>query len=302
MTGLELAPEQVQRFHEDGFIVLPRIIEPEAVSLLRERFDRLFAGEYDTGLVPDEVNWKAGRDDESLTRQICNAWKADRFVASVILRSDIGKACATLGRWPGTRLSQDNLLWKPPRGKPIGFHQDSAYERWTIPPEWVSCWIALDDTVKDGGTVEYVRGSHLWGQSGMIEQFHGPAEPVKEMRAAAELAGVDAPERVPIEVPAGGGTFHFGWTWHGSDTNRRDVPRRSIVAHCMSSEARFHPTNVGYIYSRYKRFGDDAMDETHFPILWRNDGYRSAFLDPYVTRTINWGESPPGATASAQHP
>ena len=55
-------------------------------------------------------------------------------------------------------------------------------------------------------------------------------------------------------------------------------PRRAIVAHCISAEARFHPTNVGYIYGRYKRFGDTAMDDSFFPILWTRNGGRSAFL------------------------
>lgn len=291
MWDLQITEQQVDTFYRDGFIIVDRIIDDDAVAVLRERFDALFAGEYETGLVPDEVNWRAGRDAENLTRQICNGWKSDRYLASIILQAAIGRACATLGRWPGARISQDNILWKPPGGKPLGFHQDSAYEKWTIPPEWVSCWIALDDTAADGGTVEYVRGSHTWGEGAMIEQFHGPDDPHVELREAARAVGIEKPDIVPVEVPAGGGAFHFGWTWHGSDINRRQLPRRSVVAHCMSSEARFHPHNIGYIYSRYKRFGDDSMDETFFPILWREDGYRSPFLDPYCTRAINWGES-----------
>jgi ectoine hydroxylase-related dioxygenase (phytanoyl-CoA dioxygenase family) len=121
----------------------------------------------------------------------------------------------------------------------------------------------------------------------MIDEFHGPADPHKDLREAAAAAGVE-PELVPVEVPAGGGAFHAGWTWHGSDANRASVPRRALVAHCMSSEARLHPSTVGYLYSRYKRFGDDTMDETHFPIIWRDDGYRSPFIEPYCDRRIGW--------------
>jgi len=61
--------------------------------------------------------------------------------------------------------------------------------------------------------------------------------------------------------------------------NRADRPRRSVVAHCMDSESQFHPTNVSYVYNRYKRHGDLAMDESFFPILWRKDGYRTSWLD-----------------------
>jgi hypothetical protein len=50
----------------------------------------------------------------------------------------------------------------------------------------------------------------------------------------------------------------------------------------MSSEAKFHPTHISYIYNRYKRAGDTTMDESFFPILWREDGYRSPWLDDYL--------------------
>ena len=62
------------------------------------------------------------------------------------------------------------------------------------------------------------------------------------------------------------------------------LPRRSAIAHCMSSAAKFHPTKISYIYYRYKRVGDTAMDESYFPILWRQDGYRTDFLDEYVRK------------------
>ena len=52
--------EQVERFHRDGFLIVEEgFISERAVEVLRERFDRLFAGEYATGIQPDEVNWKA---------------------------------------------------------------------------------------------------------------------------------------------------------------------------------------------------------------------------------------------------
>ena len=295
MKDFAISDSQVADFERDGFISVARIIDDAEVALLRERYDELFNGRWETGLMPDEVNWLEGRDPPDRTRQICNGWKSDRYFTGVILQESIGRACARLGRWPGARLSQDNVLWKPPGGKPLGFHQDSPYERWTTLPYMVSCWIALDDTTAEGGTVEYVRGSHRWGEAGMIDQFHAPDDPVKDLAMAAAAARLSDYERVPIVVNAGGGAFHGGWTWHGSDLNRSGRPRRSAVAHCMSSAARFAADHVGAVYSRYKRFGDDTMDETFFPVLWREDGYRSPFLDPFAARRITWGGTVPPA-------
>jgi hypothetical protein len=292
--GFELTDAQRTAFATDGFVIVDRLVDPDLARRALDRYDDLFHGRFETGLYPDEWNWRADHSPPDLTRQICNAWKSDRDIARVVLREDIGRACAQLGRWPGTRLSQDNVLWKPPGGRALGFHQDSSYEQWAVPSDWVSCWIALEDTTAAQGTVEYVRGSHRWDHWGMIEQFHGPDDPHTDLRRAAQRHGVE-PEFVPVEVPAGGGAFHAGWTWHGSPANRSDAPRRSLVAHCMTSEARFHPKATGYLYSRYKRFGDDVMDESFFPVIFREDGYRSGFLQAYLAGNIGWAGTPPTA-------
>jgi ectoine hydroxylase-related dioxygenase (phytanoyl-CoA dioxygenase family) len=270
----DLSEQQMSRYGEDGFLVLQRFLEPELARRLRGRFDGLFRGEFETGIQPDEWNWREGRDAADRARQICNCWKSDRLVASIVLSETVGRLCAKLAGWPGARISQDNVIWKPPHAKALGFHQDDSYTGWIDPAHYVTCWIALDDTTAAGGTIEYARGSHKWEIAPPIVEFHAPADYRREFREAATKAGVSA-EIVPIEVPAGGCAFHSGRTWHGSDANRATTPRRSVVAHCMSSAAMFHPTNVSYIYSRYRRYHDLSMDESFFPVLWREDGYRS---------------------------
>ncbi|MEM7223298.1 MAG: phytanoyl-CoA dioxygenase family protein [Pseudomonadota bacterium] len=272
---------EIESFQSDGFLVLERLIAPDAAQILAGRFEALFRGDFETGLFPDEWNWRDGRDDPALTRQICNGWRADRAVAKAVLSTEVGRLCAALGGWTGARLAQDNVIWKPPGAKPLGFHQDNSYIHWVVPPEYVTCWIALDDTTAAGGTIEYVRGSHRWGQFPPIRQFHAPEDYREALREAAQKVGQE-PEIVAIEVPAGGAVLHHGDTWHGSGPNRGDRPRRSLVSHCISSEARFHPTEISYIYSRYKRVGDETMDESFFPILWTRDGGRSGFLEDYL--------------------
>lgn len=289
MIDLKLTANDIEKFNSDAFLIIEEIINTRAVQTLREHFDLLFRGVFESGLMPDEVNWVEGRDAADTTRQTCNAWKGDRFIAEVILDDAIGRACATLGGWHSARINQDNCFWKPPAGSAVGFHQDSAYEDWVIPSDMVSCWIALDDTAELGGTVEYIRGSHKRGEGNCIKNFHRPTDPLREMQDATRKAGVAQPEHVAVVVPAGGGVLHHGWTWHGSRINQTQRPRRSLVAHYMCSSARYHPTNLNPIYSRYKRFSDDHMDESDFPISWRDDGYRTQFLDAYTKRELGWG-------------
>ncbi|MEE8276689.1 MAG: phytanoyl-CoA dioxygenase family protein [Alphaproteobacteria bacterium] len=282
MQELKLSREQTDRFNADGVVMLERIVDEATVEALRASFDRLFRGAFETGVTPDEVNWQEGTGDPSLTRQICNGWKADRTIARVMLREDFGRALAGLSGWPGARIMIDDVLWKPPGARPLGFHQDDAYLTWFTPQELISLWIALDDTSADGGTMEVVRGSHTWAHSTPEGEFHGPEDYRKDMELAARAEGSE-PEIVPIVVNKGGGSIHHGWVWHGSGHNRSDTPRRALVLHAMSSSARYVPERLGEgtgsIYGRYKRLGDNEMDENYFPILWSRDGRRTPGLD-----------------------
>jgi ectoine hydroxylase-related dioxygenase (phytanoyl-CoA dioxygenase family) len=278
-----LTPARRQAFDRDGFVIVENVLDTATIEAARARFEPMFSGKFETGLYPDEWNWKAGRDRTDVTRQICNGWKSDRTIASIVLREDIGRACAELRGWQGARINQDNVIWKPPGTKPLGFHQDDSYQEYYTPSQMMTFWITLDDTRADQGTIEYVPGSHKWPVAPPIKQFHAPDDPLEDMRPAAKAAGITGePEIVPIVVKAGSAVIHHGRTWHGSRDNRGSHPRRSVITHAMPAEARFHPENIGYIYSRYRRAGSLEMDEGFFPILWRKDGYRSPWIARYL--------------------
>jgi ectoine hydroxylase-related dioxygenase (phytanoyl-CoA dioxygenase family) len=107
-----------------------------------------------------------------------------------VLREDIARAIGALSGWPGVRIMSDNVLWKPPGARPLGFHQDNAYLAWFRPQELMSCWIALDDTTAEGGTMELVRGSHRWAHAPLEGEFHGPSDYRKYMERAAAGEGL----------------------------------------------------------------------------------------------------------------
>ncbi|MXW61486.1 MAG: phytanoyl-CoA dioxygenase family protein [Acidimicrobiaceae bacterium] len=274
-----LTTDDLRTFDADGFVEIGLVLDSNLIERLHERFERLFAGEFETGTAPDEVNWQLGESDPSLTRQICNAWKADRLIAATVLDERLGAAVARLARWPGARIVQDNVIWKPPGAKSLGFHRDNAYLAWYTPSEMCSCWIALDDTSASGGTLELARGSHRWPTSaGPQGEFHAPDDYRATVAAAAASAGTEL-DIAALEMSAGSAAFHHGWAWHGSGPNRSGSHRRALVLHCASSEARFCRAGFGAgngpVYTRYARLCDDQMDENHFPILWHRDGYRT---------------------------
>lgn len=49
-----LGCDDIARFRRDGFLIVERVLSEKRVVALRESFPKLFAGEFDTGVYPDE--------------------------------------------------------------------------------------------------------------------------------------------------------------------------------------------------------------------------------------------------------
>jgi ectoine hydroxylase-related dioxygenase (phytanoyl-CoA dioxygenase family) len=273
---------QLEAFRRDGFLIIDEgFIDDGVIEALRDRFEPLFAGEYETGIRPDEVNWVPGRDPEDRTRQICNGWKADQSLGAQVLSERTGRLAAELMDWDGVRLLQDNIIWKPPGTKSLGMHQDGSYLDYLVPPEMITCWMALDDTSAEAGTITYAAASHRWPRSAENRsEFHAPADWLAPVEGA--VPANEELRLVPIEVKAGGASFHHHLTFHGSGPNTAEVHRRAVISHLIPADAEFHPVNVDPTYSRYRRVGDMSMDESFFPVVWSSDGGRSAWLDDLV--------------------
>ena len=49
---LALSNQQKTYFDRDGFLVVEKLIDDDTVEVLRENFERLFSGEFETGVRP----------------------------------------------------------------------------------------------------------------------------------------------------------------------------------------------------------------------------------------------------------
>tara|TARA_Y100001970_G_scaffold51759_1_gene65438 strand:+ start:23548 stop:24369 length:822 start_codon:yes stop_codon:yes gene_type:complete len=273
MINFELNSKLIDEFEENGFLVFDRFINLDFLEKLRNKFIPLFKGVFPTGVQPDEWNWKFGIDAKDVTRQICNAWKSDLLIRDFVCHKVIGETCSRLMNWKGAKLIQDNVLWKPPGGKSLGFHQDAAYNDWIIPQTMATCWMPLDNTSIDTGTLEYVKGSHKWGLQPPKGEFHSPEDYKLELKKFAHKKNKKI-EINYVEVPAGGVAFHHGYTWHGSGINNTKNHRRVIVSHCIPFNAKFHPTNTGgtgKIYRKYKKNNSNELNDKFFPLIWKRN-------------------------------
>lgn len=175
----------------------------------------------------------------------------------------LGGVIAQLAGWgDGARLAQDQVWAKPPGSSPLVFHRDSPYFMFE-PDDVVTVWLALDDMDGELGPLEYVRGSHLWGdgRNGSTRNFY-EQDAKWLLHAAAEREGVD-PDTLEIVSMAGlkrgGISIHHGKTWHGSGRNRsKSKARRGLGMHFVPGSARF---TADALHSKlWKPYVDDVED------------------------------------------
>ncbi|KAL3942600.1 MAG: hypothetical protein SGBAC_003232 [Bacillariaceae sp.] len=265
--------------HEDGTLsTLIPILSDEMRQVLIATLPDLFAGKFETSVYPDEWHWRAGISRPDATREICNAWKSSRTIASIVLNERLGEFIANIMGWDSVRIAQDDIVWKPPQPMPltqldyipqrridtVGFHQDSAYISTQFTPydnNSVTLWIALDDADKENGCLEYAVGSHLWrpvvhkkkdtGGESNTSAFHGTNE--KSYKSTIDIAhaianNVEAQTKEIRAAPvsAGHAVLHHQDTWHGSGPNTSEVRhRRALVAHFLRGDVKFVEDDSG---------------------------------------------------------
>ena len=99
MIKASINEEQLKDFRKNGFLTIDKFINTQYLDELKERIELLFQGEFETGIEPDEWNWKSDRDPNDVTRQICNAWKSDNLIKQVVCNPIIGQIVSKLMGW-----------------------------------------------------------------------------------------------------------------------------------------------------------------------------------------------------------
>ena len=289
-------------FREDGFVVFPRAISSDVVNTLQQRLEDVLRGKYDRGSPPDKTpalivdSKKSGRRklgplgyDGKTTKysrvlQIINIHKCDNEFKRLATQEAIGEMVARLSGWEhGARLAQDQVWAKPPGSPPLVFHRDSPYFMFT-PNDVVTVWIALDDMDQELGPLEYVRGSHMWGDGrvGSSSSFF-QSDSKNLLYSAAAREGIEDAESC-LEIislaglSAGGLSIHHGKTWHGSGKNAsNDRPRRGLGLHFVPAEVKFikEDAKKSKLWRKYvaEEDTDDDSPTIHvpdddFPLVW----------------------------------
>lgn len=191
------AAEIRRRYQEDGYVVLPHVLDPAAVRQASSHVEWLQREHPD--LRPEQLHHWLMWEDPYWVRLVAN----DRLLDCV--EPIIG---------PHIALFASHYICKPGGdGLPVLWHQDGSY--WPLEPmEVVTCWLAVDDSTPENGCMRVLPGSH---RGPRLAHHRHQREAVLGTEIRAE--DLDESRAVDVVLPAGGVSLHHPWLVHGSNPN-----------------------------------------------------------------------------------
>ncbi len=222
-----LNKEQLDFFHENGFLAGVKMLENDQVDVLRNELSELADINHPGHHLFYEFHSNESNNPETILFHALGAWRITKGFHDVLWNPRfLIAASQLLGNRP-VRFWHDQLFYKPAKkGGVVAWHQDYSYWTRTKPIAHLTCWCGLDDSTKENGCLQYIAGSHHWG---LLPKpvIAGELQGIKDFLSEEQKKQFATPQYA--EVKAGEAIFHHPLTLHGSGENKSDKPRRAFV-------------------------------------------------------------------------
>ncbi len=224
---MQLDPTRHAALREQGFANAGRPFDDAELEEIRAEYDRLV--DFDHQVLGNEADgvfpYRAMLHFRSdVLRRYVNHPELMELVVQLV--------------GPDVRLWWDQGINKAPgSGSYIRWHQDNGYQTGRV-PEYLTCWLALDDSDADNGGLFVVPGSH---RRGPVEHvMEGPHAVIPEPLARAEGA-------IALDARAGDLLVFSSLLVHQTVGNRTpDRHRRSWVLQYAPGDMRNETTGEVY--------------------------------------------------------
>ncbi|WP_433254891.1 phytanoyl-CoA dioxygenase family protein [Streptosporangium sp. CA-135522] len=236
----DLTDDEVAFFEDNGWVRLPRLVDPDHVALLRKRALEHLRERPRAVASPVDQAFGQSRDIA----------ETDEHFRKLALAPALGRGATRMLRGvSGVRVQVTNLLIKEPqRGLPgtrdperpgghgaTEFHQDFPW----MPMDrsaMLTVWLALVDVPADMGSLRFYGGSHRYGLLGRSFTRDGD----DQLSQHSWLGRLDLSP--PLDLAAGDATAHHALTVHGAAANRRDTARLSFTVTYFDADALYTGT------------------------------------------------------------
>ena len=225
-----LTQQQIDGYHENGFLVVEDLVSPEDIQRLKDDTLKICRGEYPCETIQPLPATMS--DQEVLENFLCihQPHKISPLVLEMVKHPGMAGVLSQIIA-PDVKCMQSMLFVKPPDFPGQAWHQDELY----IPTRDRSLtggWIAMDDATVENGCLWVLPGSH---KKGYLYDQHSIEGMEDEWDFANCSYGFDDSGKIPVEVKAGAVVFFNGYLLHTSFKNRSNMYRRVLVNHYMNA-------------------------------------------------------------------
>ena len=219
-----LTEDQVRQFDEDGFIVIPDLIDGDLLARVRAETDEFEAkmAEYLAGLEDGRFTIA---EDGAITF-------TTHLVAQSPLLRELSQHPAILGLCRDLVGDDVNLYWdqavykKPEKPRRFPWHQDNGYA-YVEPQQYLTVWMALTDATAGNGCPVVAPGVHRRGT--LAHRYVHPL---------GFECFEDPGPTATAEVPAGGAVVFSSLTPHLTGPNVTDGVHKAYILQYCPADAR----------------------------------------------------------------
>jgi phytanoyl-CoA hydroxylase len=236
-----LSPADVAFYRDQGYLVVPDVLEPATLRSVRAELARILDGARAVTTHTDRYDLEPGhRPEDPRVRRVK---QPHRFypVFGDLMRHPRLVAVLTALLGPDVRLHGSKINLKSPHyGSPVEWHQDWAFYPHTN-DDLLAVGVMLDDCGSDNGPLLVVPGSHR----GPTFNHHTGSHHTGDHRADGYFCGAIDPEAirdeiaraVPLTGRAGSMSFHHVRLVHGSAQNVSSLPRTLLLYEYGAADA-----------------------------------------------------------------
>ena len=227
-----LTDSQIQAYRQDGYLVIPRLIEGEQLAQLRALTDTIVAEA--RGVAANDELYDLEPSHSATLPRVRRLkptiFKRYKFFHDLVREPRITAILRQL-LGPDIRLYGGKLNMKSAGyGSPVEWHQDWAFYPHTN-DDVLATGIYLDDCDLGNGPLMVLPGTHL----GPTYDHHANGRFCGAMDPAA--CDLDFSKAVPLMGPAGSMTIHHARLVHGSALNTSNRQRRLLLHEYTAADA-----------------------------------------------------------------
>ena len=261
-----ITDEEIATYQRDGIVCLRGFFDADWVEHLREQVDADMAEP-----SPMRKNVDAKKGEKGFFFDTFISHHLEGF--EKVVRESPGAEIA--GKLMGSNkinLLFDQLLIKDPGATTrTVWHHDATY--WPVAGDQIcTLWLALDSVTHDTGAVEYIKGSHLWGQRYLAVSFNPDEKYEEDLPEVPDIeANRDDYDIVWFDLEPGDCTVHHALTVHGAPGNgSNSMRRRAYVIRWTGNDVTYNPRpNLMKILRDPGIAPGDPLDCDLFPVIWR---------------------------------